>query len=465
MNRARRLLDGAPESPTHGYLAYLDAAVAVAQRGSRRARGPGAGAARHLWACSTIPAVTALCRRGRGAGRDRRRQDDRSVRAARRGDAAGAGRPGADRMGRRHLLHRCCTTATGWPICPGCGRGRSRWSGGATISPRRPPTAGSATCTGCNCSPPPTTTAGSRTVWPRRAGRWRMSTAGRPARVTTNSVRFAGCSAMPRVRSLRSREPGSWAPIRSPVRRCCAAAWTITTPRGPICGSRWRGRTDSAACGCCAPPSRWRLPADDLDEAERHCDELESGAEAFGTPGFRAWAAHARGAMLAQQGRHAESLDALQAALREYRTQQSRYETAQVYEWMAVAHKALGDDDAGRRRRCHRGEHLRPTRRRAGTSLRPGLARRPDAARDRDPPAHRRRRHQQASRRADLHQREDRRQAPGQHLRQTRRLVAHRGSGVGARKQLAVTSLCIICTTSRPGICMVCPMRPKPPAA
>ena len=64
----------------------------------------------------------------------------------------------------------------------------------------------------------------------------------------------------------------------------------------------------------------------------------------FGTPGFRAWAAHARGAILGQQGRHAESLDALRASLREYRTQQSRYETAQVYEWMAVAHKALGDD-------------------------------------------------------------------------------------------------------------------------
>ena len=29
MNRARRLLDGAPEGPTHGYLAYLDALVAL----------------------------------------------------------------------------------------------------------------------------------------------------------------------------------------------------------------------------------------------------------------------------------------------------------------------------------------------------------------------------------------------------------------------------------------------------
>ena len=85
------------------------------------------------------------------------------------------------------------------------------------------------------------------------------------------------------------------------------------------------------------------LARGDFDEAERYCGEMESSAEAFDTPGFRAWAAHARGAVLERQGRHAEALDALESALREYRTQQSRYETAQVYEWMALAHKALGD--------------------------------------------------------------------------------------------------------------------------
>ena len=88
------------------------------------------------------------------------------------------------------------------------------------------------------------------------------------------------------------------------------------------------------------------LVRDALDEAEEHCSELESGAKAFGTPGFRAWAAHARGAILVRRARHAEALETLQSALREYRTQQSRYETAQVYEWMAIAHRALGDDAA-----------------------------------------------------------------------------------------------------------------------
>jgi len=82
-----------------------------------------------------------------------------------------------------------------------------------------------------------------------------------------------------------------------------------------------------------------------VEEAERHCTEMESGAEAFGTPGFRAWAAHARGAILAHQGQHHDALASLEAALREYRTQQSRYETAQVYEWMAVAHRGLGDEE------------------------------------------------------------------------------------------------------------------------
>ena len=37
------------------------------------------------------------------------------------------------------------------------------------------------------------------------------------------------------------------------------------------------------------------LARDAFDEAESHCRELEAGAEAFGTPGFKAWAAHAQG--------------------------------------------------------------------------------------------------------------------------------------------------------------------------
>ena len=87
------------------------------------------------------------------------------------------------------------------------------------------------------------------------------------------------------------------------------------------------------------------LLGDALDEAEQHCRELADGAAAFDTPGFRGWAAHARGEVLVRRGNDAAALVSLKAALREYRTQQWRYETAEVYEWMALAHRGLGLDD------------------------------------------------------------------------------------------------------------------------
>ena len=87
------------------------------------------------------------------------------------------------------------------------------------------------------------------------------------------------------------------------------------------------------------------LARNNLDEADQYCRELEDGAKAFGTPGFRAWAAHSRGAIMVQRGEHADALAVLESALREYRIQKSRYETAQVYEWMALAHRGLGEDD------------------------------------------------------------------------------------------------------------------------
>ena len=88
------------------------------------------------------------------------------------------------------------------------------------------------------------------------------------------------------------------------------------------------------------------LGRDALDEAESYCRELEADAEAFGTPGFLAWAAHARGALAVRRGQFEAALDSLQAALRQYRTQQSRYETAEVYEWMALARRGLGQTAA-----------------------------------------------------------------------------------------------------------------------
>ena len=87
------------------------------------------------------------------------------------------------------------------------------------------------------------------------------------------------------------------------------------------------------------------LARNNLGEADQYCRELEDGAKAFDTPGFRAWAAHSRGAIMVQRGEHADALAVLQSALREYRIQKSRYETAQIYEWMALAHRGQGEDD------------------------------------------------------------------------------------------------------------------------
>ena len=57
MNRARRLLDGAPEGPTHGYLAYLDAHRGVRDSEALALR---VKSLRELCARIDMPAVTAL---------------------------------------------------------------------------------------------------------------------------------------------------------------------------------------------------------------------------------------------------------------------------------------------------------------------------------------------------------------------------------------------------------------------
>ncbi len=83
------------------------------------------------------------------------------------------------------------------------------------------------------------------------------------------------------------------------------------------------------------------LGRDALDEAETYCRQLEADAKAFATPGYLAWAAHARGAVAVRRGQLEPALESLQKALREYQVQQSRYETAEVYEWMALAQRGL----------------------------------------------------------------------------------------------------------------------------
>lgn len=79
-----------------------------------------------------------------------------------------------------------------------------------------------------------------------------------------------------------------------------------------------------------------------LREADELCGRLEDTAAAFATAGFRAWAGHARAAVLISQSRHAEALPLLQAAAREYREVHARHETARLYELFAQVHRGLG---------------------------------------------------------------------------------------------------------------------------
>ncbi|AKK26107.1 helix-turn-helix transcriptional regulator [Mycobacterium sp. EPa45] len=85
------------------------------------------------------------------------------------------------------------------------------------------------------------------------------------------------------------------------------------------------------------------LARNKIDEADQCCTELEADAEKFDSPGFRAWALQARGAVLVKQSREAEALPILQDALRRYRSTQCRYDMAQVYEWMSLARRGTGD--------------------------------------------------------------------------------------------------------------------------
>ena len=82
--------------------------------------------------------------------------------------------------------------------------------------------------------------------------------------------------------------------------------------------SRDRVERSAGRAGIRGPAGRMRmlrgavevaLVRDALDEAEKHCSEMESGARAFGTPGFRAWAAHAARRDPGARARHAEALE------------------------------------------------------------------------------------------------------------------------------------------------------------
>jgi DNA-binding NarL/FixJ family response regulator len=82
------------------------------------------------------------------------------------------------------------------------------------------------------------------------------------------------------------------------------------------------------------------------DLAATCCAELERTAARFASPGLRAWAGHARGAVLLAGGQPAEALAALETAARIYRDQRARYSTAVIHELASPCRRSLGSPGA-----------------------------------------------------------------------------------------------------------------------
>ena len=343
MNRARRLLDGAPESPTHGYLAYLDALVAGMTRDSE-ALAQRVQRLREMRGRLQTPAVTALCQVAEALA---------AIGEARMAEAYGlideamlpvlADEVPIDWAGDIYcvVLNQCHRLAD-LPRMRAWTQSMERWCHDYAASVNY----------GRVCDVHRLQLLAATDDY--RMLEDRLVAASQMLEDVNSWAAGEGYYQLGEVRRLRGDADGAFAAYTraralgvepqpgEALLRCrhgdSQTAWTDL--RVALAGEDRLGRMRLLRGAV-----EVALARDCLDEAEQHCRELEAGAEAFGTPGFRAWAAHARGAILVRQGRHAEALDALGSALREYRTQQSRYETAQVYEWMAVAHKALGADE------------------------------------------------------------------------------------------------------------------------
>jgi DNA-binding NarL/FixJ family response regulator len=343
MNRARRLLDGAPEGTTHGYLAYLDVTVAMLT-GDAEALTGRVKTLRELCARLDTPALTALCRVAEAIA---------AIHEARMTEAFGlldeamlpllADQVPIDWAGDIYcvVLHHCHRLAD-MPRMRAWTQSMERWCndfaasityGGVCDVHRLQVQA----ATGDHRLLEDRLVATSRALeevnpWAAGEGYYQLGEVRRMrgdadgALAAFTRARALGVEPQPGEALLRCRQGDS------------QTAWADL--RHALAGEDRLGRVRLLRAAV-----QVALARDCLDEAEQHCRELEASAELFGTPGFRAWAAHARGAVLVRRSRHAEALATLQSALRHYGTQQSHHEMAEVYEWMAIAHKALGDDE------------------------------------------------------------------------------------------------------------------------
>ena len=343
MSRARRLLDEAPEAPTHGYLAYLDVVVAVMNRDTA-VIAQRVTALRELSGRLDSPALTALCHVAQGL---------EAMLDARMAEAYGlideamlpvlADQVPLEWAGDIYciVLHHCHRLAD-LPRMRAWTQSMQRWCNDF---------AGSANYGGvCDVHRLQVQAAGDD----YRMLEEQLAAASSALEEVNTWAAGEGYYQLGEVRRRRGDADGAFAAFAR------ARSLGVEPQPGEALLRCARGDGDTAwtdlrvaLAGLDRLDRMWllrgavevALARGGLDEAERHCTELESGAEAFSTPGFRAWAAHARGAVLVRREQYAQAIEALQAALREYRIQQSRYETAQVYEWMALAHRGLGNDE------------------------------------------------------------------------------------------------------------------------
>lgn len=146
------------------------------------------------------------------------------------------------------------------------------------------------------------------------------------------------------------------------------------------------------------------------------------------------------------EGRSDDALTALRSAASAFRRDRQPYEVATLT-WMARTHARVGDDLLAEQLRTEARDILDRLGAQTGTELPVAIGVGPLTAREAEVLSVRRRRRQQPRRgRTPVHQREDGRAAPREHLRQARRRFPHGRSRVVAREQRRGPDYIVRCT-------------------
>ena len=165
-------------------------------------------------------------------------------------------------------------------------------------------------------------------------------TSGWPVPDSTRSANCAVAAAISPAPKRPTSRPANWAPNRSRVRR-----WRVRArPDGAgVVGAASRGgkpRRPGSGAASCRRSSRWRCCAMRWPTRSTIATNSTQRQNNSVARVSRAWARHWRGSLLCAQGRAADAATELVAAIRLYREQHERYETARAYECLAAAHRA-----------------------------------------------------------------------------------------------------------------------------